>query len=359
MKEISVVIPAFNEEGMITRTLAETCAVLCGHDYEIIVVDDGSRDGTFAEVGAFARDHPEVRVLRLEYNGGKGAALRLGTEAAQGDLIAFLDADLDIHPRQIWLLLDAMRAGGADVAVGSKHLTDSRVTSPLPRRFLSRAFSWLEKALFNLELSDTQTGLKLFRAEVLRRAFPRVRVQRYAFDLELLVAASRFGYRIVEVPVAVSFQRSGAGRIGLRSMLNMLWDLISIYYRASFWRWLEPSLTTKIWMVVLAMGIFTTGVSVGRFLSRVWVPPWLRELLWYATLRFLPSQWRDLLLLAGGLTLTIVALVNLNKHLMSAFARPDRGDLAGIHRATNGPRLPAQETEAEEMVPEAHEGAAP
>lgn len=359
MKEISVIIPAFNEEGVIARTLAETCAVLRGHDYEIIVVDDGSRDGTWAEAEAFACEHTGVRVLRVGQNGGKGAALRRGTEIAQGELIAFLDADMDIHPRQLWLLLDAMRTHNADVAVGSKHLADSRVVFPFSRRILSRAFSWLEKALFNLDLSDTQTGLKLFRAEVLRRAFPRVRVQRYAFDLELLVAASRFGYRIVEVPVTVSFQRPGAGRIGLRAMLNMLWDLIAIYYRASFWRWLEPRLTTKIWMIVLALGIFTTGVSVGRFLSRVGVPLWLREILWYATLRFLPGHWRDLLLLVGGLLLTVLALVNLNKHLMSAFARPDRGDLAGIHRALAVPRPPVQETEAEETTPEVHEGAAP
>ncbi len=359
MKEISVVIPAFNEEGIIARTLAETCAVLRGRDYEIIVVDDGSSDRTWAEAEAVARGHGGVRVLRAGRNSGKGAALRQGTEVAQGEFIAFLDADMDIHPRQLWLLLDAMRAHSADVAVGSKHLADSRVAFPLSRRILSRAFSWLEKALFNLELSDTQTGLKLFRAEVLRRAFPRVRVQRYAFDLELLVAASRFGYRIVEVPVTVSFQRPGAGRIGLRAMLNMLWDLIVIYYRASFWRWLEPRLTTKIWMIVLALGIFTTGVSVGRFLSRVWVPPWLREVLWYATLRFLPGQWRDLLLLMGGLLLTTLALVNLNKHLMGAFARPDRGDLAGIHRALAAPRPPVQETETEETMPEAHRGAAP
>ena len=184
MKEISVVIPAFNEEGVIARTLAETSAVLRGHDYEIIVVDDGSRDRTCAEAEAFARVHAGVQVIRLEQNGGKGAALRRGTEVAQGALIAFLDADMDIHPRQVWLLRDAMRAHNADVAIGSKHLADSRVAFPLSRRILSHAFSWLEKALFNLELSDTQTGLKLFRAEVVRRAFPRVRVRRYAFDLE-------------------------------------------------------------------------------------------------------------------------------------------------------------------------------
>jgi len=112
-------------------------------------------------------------------------------------------------------------------------------------------------------------------------------------------------------------------------------------------------------MIVLALGIFTTGVSVGRFLSRVWVPPWLREVLWYATLRFLPGHWRDLLLLVGGLLLTTLALVNLNKHLMGAFARPDRGDLAGIHRALILSRPPMQGAEAEETRPEAHEGAAP
>ena len=359
MKEISVVIPAYNEEGIITRTLAETCAVLRDYSYEIIVVDDGSHDGTAAEARAFARDHSEVQVVRVEDNGGKGAALRRGAKVAQGDLIAFLDADMDIHPRQLWQLVAALRSQDADVVVGSKHLADSRVASPLARRILSHAFSWLVKVLFNLELSDTQTGLKLFRAEVLRRAFPRVRVQRYAFDLELLVAASRFGYRIVEVPVTVSFQRAGAGRIGLRPMVKMLWDLISIYYRASFWRWLEPGLTTKIWMVVLALGIFTTGVSVGRFLSRVRVPPWLREVLWYATLRFLPSHWRDLLLLAVGVVLTVVALVRLNKHLMGAFARPDRGDLAGIHHISAAPQLPTPEAGAEKVAPEVHEGVAP
>lgn len=343
MTEISVVIPAYNEEAIIRRTLTETCEALRGHEYEVVVVDDGSQDGTFAEAAAFAREHPEVRVLRAERNSGKGAALRLGTEAAQGALVAFLDADLELHPRQLWPLLEAMRAAGADGAVGSKHLANSQVASPWLRRALSHVFSWLERALFNLEWSDTQTGLKLFRAEVLRRAFPRVRVQRYAFDLELLVAASRFGYRIVEVPVEVSFQRAGAGRIGLRAMMRMLWDFLAIYYRASFWRWLEPSLTTKAWIIVLAFGIFTSGVGVGSLLSRVWVPLWLRKALWYATLRFLPPIWRDLLILALGLTLTLLALITLNKHLMAAFSRPDRGDLAGIHHARAGSRPPLPE----------------
>jgi glycosyltransferase involved in cell wall biosynthesis len=345
--EISVIIPAYNEEKIIRKTLTETSEALRGHEYEIIVVDDGSSDGTFAEAMAFAREHPEVRVLRAERNAGKGAALRLGTEAAQGALIAFLDADLELHPRQLWSLWAAMRAAEADGAVGSKHLAHSQVASPWLRRALSRIFAWLEKALFNLEWNDTQTGLKLFRAEVLRRAFPRVRVQRYAFDLELLVAASRFGYRILEVPVEVSFQRPGAGRIGLRAMVKMLWDLIAIYYRASFWRWLEPGLTTKVWIIVLALGIFTSGVGVGSLLSRLWVPPWLRRALWYATLRFLPPIWRDLLILALGLALTLLALITLNKHLMAAFARPDRGDLAGIHRARVASRFPAREAAGE------------
>jgi hypothetical protein len=187
--------------------------------------------------------------------------------------------------------------------------------------------------LFGLNVSDTQTGIKLFRREVLEDVIPRMRVSRFAFDIELLVAAHRFGYTITEMPVQVTYLRRGSlGRVHLGTILHTAADLVGIYYRSSFWRWLEPGLSTRIWMILFVLGIFVLGVGVGKLLTPVIVQPPIKQVVYYLFLQFLPLTLRDWLLVFGGAALIVLSLIQLNKSILQAFARRDSGDLAGILR---------------------------
>ena len=326
---LSVILPAYNESRHIYANLAQVCAALHGQDFEVVVVDDGSQDATFSESQRAAAASLPVRVARQEVNRGKGAALFHGFQLAAGELVAFLDSDLEIAPEYVLRLWEVMQAAGADVVIGTKKSGENRF--PFLRRVLSQGYRRLVALLFGLSLNDTQTGIKLFKREVLEVAVPRLAVSRFAFDIELLVAVTRFGYRVVECPVKTAYHRAGSvGRIGLRQMAGMLWDTLAIYYRASFWRWLRPGWTTRVWMITFVLSLFLLGVGIGKLLTPLVLQPPLRQVMYVAALQFLPRALRDWLLVIGGGGMLVLSLIQLNKSLLSAFARRDHGDLAGI-----------------------------
>jgi len=326
---LSVILPARNEAHHIAANLRRVCEALGGRELEVVVVDDGSSDATFAEASRAAQQGLPVRVLRLEPNRGKGAALFRGFAESTGEQVAFLDADLEIAPEQLLRLLAVMEASGAEVVVGTK--TGSRSGFPLRRRLLSRGFRASVSFLFGLSISDTQTGIKLFRREVLERVAPRMTTSRFAFDIELLVAASRFGYRICECPIEAAFAREGRmGRMSLRHVLEMTLDAARIYYRASFWSWLNPGLVARLWMIVFVLGVFLFGVGVAKVLTPVVLQGPVREVFRVVALQFLPPVVRDWLVLVGGGSMVLVSVVQLNKILLAAFARRDRAGLAGL-----------------------------
>src|SRR4051794_16104446 len=219
---VSVVIPAYNEAGVVAACLHETVAVLeeLGGEYEVVLVDDGSHDETLTLARRTADELARVRVLGTGVNLGKGSALARGVYASVGDYVLFLDADLEIHPRQIRLLLEQREREDADVVIGSKLHTDSIVEYPFRRRVLSFGYYALVRTLFRLPVRDTQTGLKLYKRSVLLRVVPRLLVKRFAHDLEALVNVHRLGYKIVEAPVVVTRQRA-YDRIGLRDALHV------------------------------------------------------------------------------------------------------------------------------------------
>lgn len=237
---ISVVIPAFNEAERVDSTLRETDAAMAafGAPYEIVLVDDGSADDTIKHAKRAAAALQHVRLIRLDVNAGKGWALVRGAQVAHGELVMFMDADLDVHPRQLAILHDALERGGADVVIGSKLHPDSQVHYPLRRRVLSLGYYGLVRVLFRLPVRDTQTGLKLYRREVLERIVPRLLVKRFAHDLEALVNAHRLGYRIVEVPVVVTQERPFP-RIGLTDALLVTKDTAAIFYRTYLLRYYD------------------------------------------------------------------------------------------------------------------------
>ena len=329
---ISVVIPAFNEADRIGDCLRETALALQDLDYELIPVDDGSHDATFQEMTACAAQNPRVRPVRQPSNQGKGAAVFLGCQYATGEMVAFLDADLELHPAQLLAFIQVMRQTKASVVIGCKSHPDSQLTYPRFRQATSVVYSSLVQFLFGLDLHDTQTGIKLFRAEALRRIIPRLRVRRFAFDLELLVAASRYGYKIVQSPVVVSFQREHGGRINLVAIVRMFLDTLQIFYQASFWKWFEPGLRVRFWMVAFVVGLVVAAFGVAHLLV-LWIPvPQLSRLVYVLALRFIDARIRDAGLIIVGAALAGWALIELNKSLLAAFAHADKGDLASIMR---------------------------
>lgn len=225
-------MPAYNEERSVLQSVTETLAVLegLGDQNEVIVVDDGSTDGTIEALKLGFEDDDRVRIIRYEQNGGKGCALRFGHGFAQGDLIAFLDADLDLPADQLCELRKRMEEDDADVVIGSKWHPDSQVKYPLVRKLMSKTYYRMVSLLFGLPVRDTQTGIKLFRREVLDQVFPKLLVKRYAFDLELLVNAWKKDFKISEAPVKVNFNQR-YGRIGLSDIIHICKDTLAIFYR--------------------------------------------------------------------------------------------------------------------------------
>lgn len=327
----SIIMPAYNESHHIRANLIQVCETLDGHDFEVVVVDDGSQDSTHSEIQRLATEGYPVLPIRLELNQGKGKALYHGFSKASGEVIAFLDADLEIAPDYILRLWEVMQSTEAEVVIGTKIAMEN--TFPIFRRLMSLLYRRLISFLFGLSISDTQTGIKLLKREVLEHTIPRLHVTRFAFDIELLIAAARFGYRIAECPVNIVYSRTERmGRFKRQQIIGMIRDTFAVFYRASFWRWLEPGTLTKVWMITFVIGIFLLGIGVGKLLTPVVLQPPIKQIFSFFALQFLPSALRDWLLVIFGGGLLALSLIQLNKSILEAFSRRDRGDLNGIFR---------------------------
>jgi dolichyl-phosphate beta-glucosyltransferase len=201
---LSVIVPAFNEEARLSPTLREASAYLRarGGEFEVIVVDDGSRDGTSQLVLDLGRELPELRLIRSASNRGKGHAVRMGVVNARLPLVLFMDADGATPIAEVERLEGAILSG-ADVAIGSRALKSDKVEvkAKLYRRVIGRAFHSLVSMLTVSGIQDTQCGFKLFRGSVAQDLFSRMRMNGFSFDVEVLLMAQRGGYRVKEVPV--------------------------------------------------------------------------------------------------------------------------------------------------------------
>ncbi|HTV74558.1 MAG TPA: glycosyltransferase [Candidatus Acidoferrales bacterium] len=240
--KISVVMPAYNEARHIVRNLLETVDTLqaSGHDFEVIVVDDGSPDKTYLEAAKLLSSHPEVvRVVHYQVNQGKGNALMCGSWFARGEIVVFLDADMDLHPSQLAGFFDLLEREKVDAVIGSKRHRLSKVDYPFSRRCISFVYYSLIRLLFGLPVKDTQTGIKVFRREVLDRVFPRVLAKRFAFDIEVLANAHRMGYKIIDAPVQLEFRRGTFGRIRAKDITNITLDTLAIFYRMHILRYYD------------------------------------------------------------------------------------------------------------------------
>jgi len=225
---MSVVIPAYTEALRIGATVAEVRAALAGvgaaEEFEVIVVDDGSLDGTADGARAAQAD----QVLVLPANRGKGAAVRAGVLAARGRTIAFTDADLSYPPHQLVRLLVEVEAG-FDVVVGSrKHIEATTLVQGRRLRELSgRIFNLVTLVVLLGQYRDTQCGIKAFRSDVARTLFTRARINGFAFDVELFHLVERDRLSLKEVPVALANSETSTVRVGIDAG-RMLRDLFRI-----------------------------------------------------------------------------------------------------------------------------------
>ncbi len=230
LPELSVIIPAFNEESRLPGYLDQVLAYLeqRAHSYEVIVVDDGSRDGTAAQVERFIEKGYNVRLIRLPCNRGKGFAVKTGMLQSNGRLRLFADADGATPITELERLQDAIGRGAA-VAVASRALRedDCHVQTRLHRKLMGTIFNRIVRALTVKGISDTQCGFKLFTAEAANAAFPLQRIDGFGFDVEVLFICDRKGFRIAEVPVNWTDVKGTKVKL-VRDSLRMFRDVIGI-----------------------------------------------------------------------------------------------------------------------------------
>jgi dolichyl-phosphate beta-glucosyltransferase len=223
----SVVIPAFNEARRLPPHLEEIIAYFDGRGdpYEVIVVDDGSRDGTADRVRQFA-DAAPVRVIPLAGNEGKGAAVRHGMLASVGAYRMFTDAD-GATPITELKRLEAALAAGADVAIGSRTVRDPGVSvvARSHRVVAGRVFNGLVSRLGLPDIGDSQCGFKAFTARAAEAIFGKLRTRGFGFDVELLMLARWYGFRVAEV--AVNWSDKPGSKVGvLKTGPGMLWEIL-------------------------------------------------------------------------------------------------------------------------------------
>jgi len=227
---LSVIVPAYREGKHIADNLRRLLNELggLGISYEVIVVSDGNTDDTVSEAERVISSN--LKVVEYNVNMGKGYALRCGVSRSSGELITFIDADMELDPRYIKPFLAVMDGFDCDAVIGSKRHPMSSVHYPFFRRVQSALYQLLIRLLFNLKVRDTQTGLKLFKREVLERAVPLLAIKRFAFDLELLVVARQLGYRkVMEAPVDLTYRFEST--VDPKAAWRVLWDTAAIFYR--------------------------------------------------------------------------------------------------------------------------------
>jgi glycosyltransferase involved in cell wall biosynthesis len=232
---LSIIIPAYNEEKRLPSTLRTVGQFLKGRGWtgcEVIVVDDGSSDGTASAVEEFSKTDAAVRLLRNPGNRGKGYAVRNGMMEAKCEWLLFSDADLSTPIEEVDKLLSAVNAG-VPIAIGSRAVDRSLigVHQPAFRERAGQLFNLAMRMALRLDIRDTQCGFKLFRRDAARAIFSRQRLERFSFDAEILFIARKLGHRAVEVPVR--WNHVDGTKVGMWSGAKAFLDLIEIRTNAA------------------------------------------------------------------------------------------------------------------------------
>ena len=229
MSRVSIVIPVFNEGGKVSDAIKRIRGVIESYlrDYELLLVNDGSTDDTLTVLNELASNDQQrhIRVLSYPKNSGKGYAVRYGVSHSQGDVVIYLDGDLDISPDLIKEYIEKLNT--YDLVIASKRHPSSDVTVPTSRLLLSRAFNFIVNMATGIHQTDTQVGLKVGKGDIMRRIFSNVNINRYAFDVELFTIASVLQLKVQEMPVVMKIDR----QFNIKEIVNMFVDVTRICYK--------------------------------------------------------------------------------------------------------------------------------
>lgn len=234
---LSVIVPVYGAGPRIVGAIGQLTSALSESRlrWEVIVVVDG--DPSTLAAASLCRSR-RVSVVGYHRRQGKGYAIRVGMAHALGTLVTFIDADMEISPDEIGRMARLLDLYKADVVVGSKRHPLSQVSYPPFRRVQSFAYQVLVHLLFDVKVRDTQTGLKMMRREVAECVARVALVKEFAFDLELLVLATHFGYgRIIECPVSIKYGFQST--VSVKAAFAVLWDTAAIYYRLRVVAWYD------------------------------------------------------------------------------------------------------------------------
>lgn len=203
MPTVDAVIPVYNEEHVLARSVATLRSSLAEHlpyPWTIVIADNASTDGTLALAQELARQYSEVRTIHMPEK-GRGRALRAAWSQSQADILSYMDVDLSTDLSAYPPLVRAIAEEGYDIAIGSRLMREAQTTRSLRREFISRSYNLLVKAMFFTRFSDAQCGFKALSRRAVQGLLPLVENQEWFFDSELLILAERKGYRITEIPV--------------------------------------------------------------------------------------------------------------------------------------------------------------
>jgi glycosyltransferase involved in cell wall biosynthesis len=245
--KLSIIIPAYNEERRLRPALADYLQFFLpryGDGVELLIVVNGSTDRTEQVARDIANGDPRIRVIVEPKRVGKGGAVRLGFEAARGDLIGFVDADGSTPPTAFQDLVDNIGDAGAIIASRWHH--GSRITpQPLSRRIASRIFNWWVRLMFKLPITDTQCGAKVFTAPAIRTVLPHLGTTQWAFDVDLLFQLRRAGYPIKEI-ATIWNDKAGSRLHVFTASMEMFAALIRLRLLYSPFKWVVPLVNRTI-----------------------------------------------------------------------------------------------------------------
>lgn len=231
---LSVIVPIYKQEKTIKADLKNIISTLdrIRYDYEIIAVVDGTKTDKSYKISKSIKNN-HLKVCGYKKNHGKGYAVRFGMARTKGDYIAFIDSGMEIDPNGISMLLEHLEWYSADVIVGSKNHPASQINYPLQRKIISFGAHIIARYLLDINVTDTQTGIKIFKRKVLNKVLPRLIVKSYAFDLEVLTVANYLGYKkIYEAPIKLKYDTNAyTHAIGLKVIRQCLVDALAIFYR--------------------------------------------------------------------------------------------------------------------------------
>jgi len=231
---LSVIVPVYKQESTIIKDLTIILLTLnqIRYPYEVIVVVDGTTvDKSYRLAKTIS--HPHLKVIGYKYNHGKGYAVRYGMAHTKGDYVAFIDAGMEIDPNGISMILEHMEWYNADIIVSSKRHPASVINYPFERQIISFCAQIFSRIFLNLNIKDTQAGLKIFKRRVLMKVLPRLLVKNYAFDLEILAVAKYLGFkRIFEAPVKLNYVFASLTHAsGIKVIYDSFLEALAVFYR--------------------------------------------------------------------------------------------------------------------------------